>query len=92
MRQDDFNVGVRIKREDQQERYGVRDHSLPRWALIINTEVGKLNRALNEADKSRGDVTSHLIKAKDQCFEVAACLLAMLQECKEFSEEGLNGG
>ena len=95
MQDTDFLIAVRHKRSEQMERYGIRhDHSIPRWALIISCEVGKLNHALedlcrpvpeNERGKHSEFKGTLKVKAAEQVYETAACMLAMLQESPVFN-------
>lgn len=94
MQVSDFAVSLAVVREEQLSLYGFnRRHSVPRWSLIINGEVGKLNHALEDLvrhlEKGEGteiaEVAELAIKVRDQVVQSSACMLAMLQECPAFA-------
>jgi hypothetical protein len=97
MQDTDFLVAVREKRANQFERHGIQPrHSVPRWALIINGEMGKLNHALEDLTRvldypDSKKVADLRIKAAEQVYETTACMLAMLQESPVFNPDMEDG-
>jgi hypothetical protein len=93
MQDTDFLVAIREKRANQLEAHGINaDHSIPRWSLIINGEIGKLNHALEDLTRALGrrdsqERASLRIKAAEQVYEASACMLAMLQESPVFNDD-----
>lgn len=96
MQVQDFALSVEAVRNDQLAQHGVhREYTVPRWSLIINGEVGKLNHAMEDLTRllsgdprAEGkDTLELMLKVRDQCVHASACMLAMLQEQPVFNPD-----
>ncbi len=60
------------ERDRQDQKWGLQDHSLPKWMVILMEEVGELSEAILEKKNWRAEVV-----------QVAAVALAMLEQYKD---------
>lgn len=73
---------VRIERKNQNEKWGVQDHSLSEWCTILGEEFGELCEAVNEtvlynADKPEKAGIENILK---ECVHVSAVAVQILEK------------
>ena len=72
------------ERDRQEEKWGVQDHSLPQWMVILVEEVGELASAIS-AETFPSTKTEK--NWREEAIHVAAVALAMLEQYEDIDNE-----
>lgn len=75
-------VLVNIERENQNDKWGDQNHTLPEWCTILGEEFGELCEAVNEtvlynADKPERAGIENILK---ECVHVSAVAVQILEK------------
>ncbi len=70
-----------IESENQRQigKWGIKDHDLPTWMLILNEEVGELNKAVLEQWVSGGDYREFRRQVRLEAIQVATLALKITE-------------
>jgi len=62
---------------------GIQDNIPPIWALILNEEVGELNRAILQQWRCIGDYRKYRQNTREEAIQVVTLALKIAEMCEE---------
>lgn len=76
---DKLIISVKEENKRQIEKWGIQDHPLPEWMLILNEEVGELNKAVLEQWYESGDFRELKNRTYKEAIQVATLALKIAE-------------
>lgn len=74
---------VKLENEKQIEKWGIQDHDPPTWMLILNEEVGELNKAVLKQWVNAGDYRKFRDQVIKEAIQVATLALKIAEMAKK---------